>query len=114
VAGCAAGLFGGFLVAAVGGQGAFGAVLLSHMAVGLLAGQARGRLFVDHIIAAPVVALMATLVAGFAQFVVSPPAHFAPWLGELALGVLYNMLISPMSYLYARSVNLRWPRPTEA
>jgi rod shape-determining protein MreD len=113
VAGCAAGLLGGFLAGASMGEGPYGSVLLSHMAVGFLAGEARGRLFVDHVLVAPVVALLATVLAAFIQFAVSPPSQFTPWLGESAVGALYSMFISPMSYLFARAVNLRWPKGTE-
>jgi cell shape-determining protein MreD len=109
VAGCASGLLGGFLVAAGSGGGAYGSLIASHMIVGFLAGQARGRLFVDHIIAAPVVALLATVLAAFIQLVGSPPSQFAPWLAEAALGGLYNVLVSPTAYVYARAVSLRWP-----
>lgn len=114
VAGCASGLLGGFLAAAGAGETAYGSLIASHMAVGFLAGQARGRLFVDHVIAAPVVALLASVLAAFIQFVGSPPSQFAPWLAESAIGALYNVLISPMSYVYARAVNLRWPSDAEA
>ena len=109
VAGCAAGLLGGFLVAAATGTGAYGAVLVSHMAVGFLTG-----LFVDHVIAALVVVLLATVLGAFIHLVVSPPSQFMPWLAGAAIGVVYNTLISPMAYLYARAVNLRWPKSTEA
>ncbi len=114
VAGCASGLLGGFLAAAGAGEGAYGSLIASHMVVGFLAGQARGRLFVDHIIAAPVVAVLATVVAAFIQLVGSPPSEFTPWLAESAVGALYNVLISPVSYVYARAVNLRWPSSDEA
>lgn len=114
VAGCAAGLLAGFLVAAATGTGAYGAVLVSHMAVGFLTGQARGRLFVDHVVAALVVVLLATVLGAFIHLVVSPPSQFMPWLAGAAIGAVYNTLISPMAYLYARAVNLRWPKSTEA
>jgi cell shape-determining protein MreD len=114
VAGCASGLFGGFLAGAVGGDGAYGSLIISHMVVGFLAGQARGRLFVDHMIAAPVVALLATVLGTLIQFVGSPPSQFSPWIGESGIEALYNILVSPLAYLYARAVNLRWPLNTEA
>ena len=81
--------------------------------VGFVAGQARGRLFVDHLLAAPVVALLATLLAAFVQLVLSPPPDFLPWLKELGLALVYNAAISPLSYLYARAVHLRWPPHAE-
>ncbi len=113
VAGYAAGLVGGLLTASTT-QGPFGTILLSHMAVGFLAGQARGRVFVEHILAAPVVAVLATLLAGVIQLAVAPPPAFGPWLGQLAVGLLYNALISPISYTYARAVSQRWPARAEA
>jgi len=113
VAGYAAGLAGG-LFSAASTQGPFGTILLSHMVVGFLAGQARGRVFVDHILAAPVVAVLATLLAALIQLVVAPPPAFVPWLGQLAIGLLYNAVISPVSYTYVRAVNQRWPARAEA
>ncbi len=113
VAGYAAGLLGG-LLAATTNQGPFGTILVSHMAVGFLAGHAKGRVFVDHILAAPIVAALATLLAAVVQLVVTPPPVFLPWAGHLGIAVLYNALISPIWYLYARAVNLRWPVRAEA
>ena len=73
IAGYAAGLLGGFLLGAAG-EGSFAAVMIGLMAVGFLAGQVRGRVFADHILVAPVVALLATLLASAIHLVVSPPS----------------------------------------
>ena len=113
VAGYAAGLLGG-LLSATTSQGPFGTILLSHMAVGFLAGQARGKVFVDHILAAPIVAALATCLAAVIQLVVDPPPAFLPWVGQLGIAILYNALISPLSYVYARAVSQRWPARAEA
>lgn len=109
VAGCASGLFGGFLVASAGG-GSFGAVLVSYIAVGLLCGKAKGRVFADHILAAPVIAAVSTLVGEFVQLVIVPPPAFFPWLGEAARALVFNVPLSPLAYLYARAVSRRWPQ----
>jgi len=113
VAGCAAGLLGGLLVASAPG-GSFGVIIAGHMAVGLVAGKCRGRVFADHILVAPVVAVLATLAAELIELVVSPPSHFFPWLGELGLAMLYNALVSAPLYLFAQFINRRWPHREDA
>ncbi|MBM3472720.1 MAG: hypothetical protein FJX75_05540 [Armatimonadetes bacterium] len=113
LAGYAAGLLGGFLLGAAG-EGSFAAALIGLMAVGFLAGQVRGRVFADHILVAPVVAILATLLASLIHLVVSPPSHFLPWLGEVARLMLYNAVVSPVAYVYARALARRWPQRAEA
>ena len=112
LAGYSAGLLGGFLVGA-SGEGSFAAVLIGLMAVGFLAGQVRGRVFADHILVAPVVAVLATLLASVVHLVVSPPSHFLPWLWEVARLMLYNAVVSPLAYVYARALARRWPQRAE-
>jgi len=112
LAGYAAGLLGGFLLAA-SGEGHFGAVVIGLMAVGFLAGSARGRVFADHILVAPVIAVLATILASLVQFVVSPPSQFLPWLAEIGRLALYNAVVSPVAYTYARALSRRWPQPAE-
>jgi len=112
VAGYAAGLFGGFLLGAAG-EGRFAALLISLMVVGFLTGQVRGTVFADHILVAPVVVVLATLVASLIQMVLSPPSSFLPWLGEVGRLMLYNAVISPVAYVYARALARRWPRRAE-
>jgi len=112
LAGYAAGLLGGFLLAA-SGEGSFAAVLVALMVVGLLAGLVRGRVFADHVLVAPVIALLATLLASLIELIVSPPSEFVPWLAEVARLMLCNAIISPLSYLYARAVSRRWPPRAE-
>jgi len=113
VAGYAAGLFGGFLLGAAG-DGNYTAVVIGLMAVGFLAGQVRGTVFADHILVAPVVAVLATLVASAITLVVSPPSQFLPWLGEVGRLMLYNAVVSPPAYVLARALARRWPRRAEA
>ena len=113
IAGYAAGLLGGFLLGAAG-EGSFAAVMIGLMAVGFLAGQVRGRVFADHILVAPVVALLATLLASAIHLVVSPPSHFLPWLGEVGRLMLYNAVVSPLAYICARALARRWPQRVEA
>ena len=112
LAGYAAGLLGGFLLAA-SGEGSFPAVLISLMVVGLLAGLARGRLFADHIVVAPVIAVLATVLACLVQLAMSPPSQLVPWLGEVGRLTLYNAIASPLAYLHARALARRWPQRTE-
>lgn len=113
VAGYASGLFGGLLLGAAGDR-SFPAVLIGLMAVGLLAGHIRGRVFAEHVVVAPVLALLATLVAATVQLILSPPSRFVPWLGECGWLMLYNALVSPPIYLYARALARRWPPRAEA
>lgn len=113
VAGYAAGLLGGFLLGAAG-QGHYTAVVVGLMAVGFLAGQVRGTVFADHVLVAPVVALLATLIAAVVQLVVSPPSHFLPWLGEVGKLAVYNAAASPLAYVWARALARRWPPRAEA
>lgn len=112
VAGYTAGLFGGFLLGAAG-EGSYVALIVGLMAVGLLAGHVRGPVFADHILVAPVVALLATLLASTVQLIVSPPSHFLPWLGDVGRLMLYNAVVSPVAYVYARAVARRWPQRAE-
>ncbi len=112
VAGYAAGLFGGFLVGATG-DGSYPALIIGLMAVGFLAGQVRGTVFADHLLVAPVVALLATLVASLVHLALSPPPHLLPWLGEVARLMLYNAVVSPLAYVYARALARRWPQRAE-
>lgn len=113
VAGYAAGVLGGFLVGALG-EGSFAAVMVGLMLVGFLAGQARGRVFADHILVAPVVALMATVIASVIYLIVSPPSHLLPWVGEVGRLMLYNAVVSPVAYVWARALARRWPQRAEA
>jgi rod shape-determining protein MreD len=113
VAGYAAGLFGGFLLGAIG-EGGFGVLLISLLAVGFLAGHARGRVFADHILVAPVAAVLATILACLIRLGVNPPPHFVPWLWEVVRFMLYNAVVSPLAYAYARAVARRWPPRAES
>ena len=109
VAGYAAGLLGGFLLGAAG-EGSYVALIVGLMAVGFLAGHVRGNVFADHVLVAPVVALLATLLASLVHLVLSPPSHFLPWLGEVGRLMLYNAVVSPLAYVYARALARRWPQ----
>jgi cell shape-determining protein MreD len=113
VAGYAAGLFGAFLLGAIG-EGNFAVLLIGLLAVGFLAGHARGRVFADHVVVAPVVAVLATFLACLIRLAVNPPPHFVPWLWEVARLVLYNAVVSPFAYVYARAVARRWPPRAES
>jgi len=113
LAGCAAGLFGGFLAATVGEAG-FGATLMSHMVIGFACGQARGRVFADHVLVAPVIATLVVILAAFIELVISPSSHFLPWLAGLGRSIVFTAVGSPIAYLYARAVSRRWPQRTEA
>lgn len=108
VAGYAAGLLGGLLVGATGGR-SFAAGLIGLMIVGLMAGHIRGRVFAEHVVVAPVLAILATLVAALVQLMLSPASHFIPWVAEQGWLMLYNALVSAPVYLYVRALARRWP-----
>jgi len=112
VTGYATGLVGGLFVGAAGDR-SFAGALISLMAVGLLAGHIRGRVFADHVMAAPVLAVLATVVSSLLYFVISPPPSFIPWVKEVGRLMLYNAVVSPPLYLYARALARRWPPRTE-
>ncbi|MGQ9730844.1 MAG: hypothetical protein ACUVX8_06160 [Candidatus Zipacnadales bacterium] len=112
LAGLAAGLLGGFLIA-VSCERSFSALLVGHMAVGFLAGEARSRVFADHVLVAPVIALLATLLVSLIQFVVEPPSQFWPWVVEVGRVMVYNALAAPVAYAYARALSRRWPPRSE-
>jgi hypothetical protein len=113
LAGYAAGVAGGFLMGAAG-HGEFLPVMVSLMVIGLLSGLARGRIFSDHILVAPLVAVLGTLLAALVHFVVSPPSGFVPWIAELARLAVYNAVLSPIAYVYCTAVGRRWPQRSEA
>ena len=118
---CAIGLFrgplsaygaglGAGLLAAAAERGPFGALLAGRMAVGLLAGLLRGRVFADRLLVAPVVAALAVLAADLAQLVLAPPSEgFAQWLREFVVRALYSAACAPLLFWFARTINRRYP-----
>lgn len=119
---CALGLFrgplpgygaglGAGLLAAASERGPFGALLAGRMAVGLLAGLLRGRVFADRLLVAPVVAAVGVVLAHVIQFVLAPPSQgFGQWLQELGIQTLYSAACAPLVFWFARTINRRYPR----